>query len=204
MPPEERRRTIIAAARPLLVTNGGGFTTKQVAEAAGIAEGTIFRVFPTKQALLDAVLADVLDPAETVRALRALPWHPDLEERITAILTLLYSDMDAIEEVFMAIHAMPSDDLSPRKPPMKNYDGRATRSDELREAMADALSPWADELTVPLPQAAAWLRSVAMATSHPFLSQGVDFPAEFTARLITRGLVRPQNSDSPQGDPACS
>lgn len=91
MPPEERRRAIIAAARPLLVANGGGFTTKQVAEAAGIAEGTIFRVFPTKQALFDAVIADVLDPTRTTRALRALPEHGSLVERITAILALLYS-----------------------------------------------------------------------------------------------------------------
>ncbi|RLP07687.1 division inhibitor protein [Propionibacterium australiense] len=190
MSPEERRRTIIDAARPLLVTNGGRFTTKQVAEAAGIAEGTIFRVFPTKQALYDAVIADVLDPTSTVEAFRALPEHHNLEERITAILTLLYSDMDTIDEVFMAVHAMPSDDLSPRKPPMKNCDGGPTRSDNLRGAMAEAIAPWQDELSVSLAEAAAWLRSVAMATSHPFLKRGADFPPELTARLLTHGLEK--------------
>ena len=164
--------------------------TKQVAEAAGIAEGTIFRVFPTKQALFDAVIADVLDPTRTTRALRALPEHGSLVERITAILALLYSDMDTVEEVFMAVHAMPSDDLTPHKPPMKNCDGRPTRSDDLRAAMAVALAPWADELSVPLEQAAAWLRSVAMATSHPFLKQGADFPPELAARLLVHGLEK--------------
>lgn len=190
MPPEERRRAIIAAARPLLVANGGRFTTRQVAEAAGIAEGTIFRVFPTKQALFDAVIADVLDPTDTVEALRRMPGHHSLEERITAILALLYSDMDTIEEVFMAVHAMPSDDLTPREPPMKNYDGRPTRSDDLRKAMAEALAPWRNELSVPLQQAAAWLRSAAMATSHPFLSQGADFPPELASHLLTHGLKK--------------
>ncbi|MBE6478318.1 MAG: TetR/AcrR family transcriptional regulator [Propionibacteriaceae bacterium] len=190
MSPEERRRTIIEAARPLLVANGGRFTTKQVAEAAGIAEGTIFRVFPTKQALYDAVIADVLDPTPTVEAFRAMPEHHSLEERITAVLTLLYSDMDTIEEVFMAVHAMPSDDLSPRKPPMKNCDGAPTRSDDLRGAMAEAIAPWRDELSVSLEEAAAWLRSVAMATSHPFLKRGADFPPELAARLITHGLTK--------------
>ena len=43
---------IVDAVVPLLLEHGGDVTTRQIAEAAGIAEGTIFRVFPDKAALL--------------------------------------------------------------------------------------------------------------------------------------------------------
>ena len=65
MPPDARRQTIIDAARPLLIASGAQFTTRQVAEAAGVAEGTIFRVFDSKQDLLAAVIV-----AGSVLALR--------------------------------------------------------------------------------------------------------------------------------------
>ena len=43
--PDERRRAIVDAVLPLLIEHGRAVTTRQMAEAAGIAEGTIFRVF---------------------------------------------------------------------------------------------------------------------------------------------------------------
>mgnify|MGYP002138799000 CR=1 FL=1 len=57
MPPEQRRAAIIEATIPLLQEQGTGLTTKQVAEAAGVAEGTIFRVFDSLQDLIEAMLA---------------------------------------------------------------------------------------------------------------------------------------------------
>ena len=63
MAPDERRRAIVDAVVPLLLEHGDDVTTRQIAEAAGIAEGTIFRVFPDKAALLLAAAEEIINPA---------------------------------------------------------------------------------------------------------------------------------------------
>src|SRR3954466_10973447 len=77
MAPDERRQAIVDVVVPLLLQHGDGVTTKQIAEAAGIAEGTIFRVFPDKAALLMAPAEDRMTPgsggAELARALGGIP-----------------------------------------------------------------------------------------------------------------------------------
>ncbi len=67
MAPQDRRTQLIDAAIPLLSRHGSAVTTAQVADAAGVAEGTIFRLFADKNSFLDAVLEHALD-AEDVQS----------------------------------------------------------------------------------------------------------------------------------------
>ncbi|MET8800182.1 TetR family transcriptional regulator [Nocardia sp. NPDC004568] len=57
------REAIIAAARTLVVERGPGIGMDEIAAAAGIAVGTLYRHFPAKKDLIDAAVADL---AETI------------------------------------------------------------------------------------------------------------------------------------------
>ena len=72
MSPEQRRAMIIQTAIPLIAEYGAAVTTAKVARAAGIGEGTIFRVFADKDELLQACLAEALSPEHAIRELGAI------------------------------------------------------------------------------------------------------------------------------------
>src|SRR6266571_5865848 len=67
--PGDRRAMIVAATLPLLLEHGDRVTSKQIAEAAGIAEGTIFRAFADKDEVIAAVVEAALDPEPLEAAL---------------------------------------------------------------------------------------------------------------------------------------
>lgn len=60
-----RRRQIVEAAMPLFARKGfDGITTREIAAAAGVSEGLVFRHFPTKAALYQDIfqLGRLVDP----------------------------------------------------------------------------------------------------------------------------------------------
>jgi AcrR family transcriptional regulator len=89
LPPSERRAEIIAATLPLLLAHGASVTTRQIAEAAGIAEGTIFRVFPDKESLIEAAVDSAFDSSASDAALDAIDRSLPLEPRLVAAVEII-------------------------------------------------------------------------------------------------------------------
>ena len=57
-----KRRAILDAATTSFLSNGYlGTSMDEIARTAGVGPATLYRRFPTKEALLDAVLGDVLE-----------------------------------------------------------------------------------------------------------------------------------------------
>ncbi|GLY87779.1 TetR/AcrR family transcriptional regulator [Actinoallomurus iriomotensis] len=54
------RARILAVAEAVFAEKGPSASTEEVAERAGVAIGTVFRHFPTKRELLQAIMKDVL------------------------------------------------------------------------------------------------------------------------------------------------
>ena len=84
MPPAERREALINATLPLVLWHGPGVTTRQIAEAADVAEGTIFRVFDDKEALIRAVTERAFDPAPALAEIAAIEPALSLRDRFVA------------------------------------------------------------------------------------------------------------------------
>ena len=78
---EEKREAILAAAAELIATSGTGASTASIATAAGVAEGTLFTYFATKDDLLNQLFLEIeTDLAQTMMA--AHPAKGGSRERI--------------------------------------------------------------------------------------------------------------------------
>jgi len=88
LPPHERRAAIIGAVLPLLIQHGSGVTTRQIATAAGVSEGTIFNVFADKDALLAAALEVAIDLTPFERAVTEISRSVPFEQRLVAATEL--------------------------------------------------------------------------------------------------------------------
>ncbi len=89
MAPDERRAALIQATIPLLHEHGLDVSTRQIAEAAGVAEGTIFGVFENKNKLVTVSALAALDPQPTIDALAAIDRSRPLRERLTTAAALV-------------------------------------------------------------------------------------------------------------------
>src|SRR5882724_9562192 len=89
LPPDERRSMIVAATLPLLLEHGDRVTSRQIAEAAGIAEGTIFRAFADKDEVIAAVIEAALDPEPLETALTGIPVGLTFEAGLAAAILIM-------------------------------------------------------------------------------------------------------------------
>lgn len=103
MDPEQRRAMIISAALPLVVEYGPLVTTAKIARAAGIGEGTIFRVFTDKEELLAACLEEALRPDDTVAHLGGISLDQPLAARLVEAAGVMRGHMNRIGEVAGAL-----------------------------------------------------------------------------------------------------
>lgn len=109
MPPEQRRASIVEATLPLLQLQGVSISTRQIAEAAGVAEGTLFRVFDSLSDILEATITEYLS-VERLRAYLAdIDAGDSLESVTRATIQLMIDDYRNARAVFATAHFHPHD-----------------------------------------------------------------------------------------------
>ena len=112
--PEERRAALIRATIPLLHEHGVEVSTRQIAEAAGVAEGTIFGVFDSKNSLVVCSVVEALDPQATLDGMATIDRRAPLRERMTIAADLIHDRfaenaqlMTAARKLIIADHGGP-------------------------------------------------------------------------------------------------
>ena len=185
LPPAERRASLIAATRQLILDHGPDVTTRQVAEAAKVAEGTLFRVFPTRRDLIAATIADHLS-----------------SERLADIFaaTLTTTTVDETTEVCLSTavdYVTTFGRFIPRPHQSGDQDEIRFRIMELWEArvcdiatwMRDRLAPHETQLTIPVKDFAHLVITLAMGYAHGRSPDTTLNPAAL-ARLALDGARR--------------
>lgn len=172
---EDRRAMIIEAILPLLLEQGRELTTRQIAEAAGVAEGTIFRAFGDKETLIEAAVRSHLDPEPMRRELRAVDSTLSLEEKLPLLLAVLRR---RFSDIFRLVTVMGSD--QPVLPP---------QGDVVIGLLSEALAPDLERLALPPERVAQLLRLVAFAAAFPQLSAGVEFGLDELTAIILNGVT---------------
>jgi AcrR family transcriptional regulator len=155
LPPDERRRAIIAAVLPLLIRQGGTVTSRQMAEAAGVSEGTIFNVFADKDELVAAALEQAIDQAPLEQAIAAIDDAEPFEERLIRATELIQRRIVGIWRLVSQLgpHHHPERRPLPDSP-----------------ALAALLGTEPDRLRVDPIDGARLLRALTLACSHPMLT----------------------------------
>ena len=180
LPAAERRAEIVAATLPLVLAHGAAVTTRQIAEAAGVAEGTIFRVFPDKESLIGAVVESAFDSASVDAALTAIDPTLPLEARLVEAVEILRRRVADIWQLRTALGMMQvsrrgrgvTDTLQPPDlTPLASVFG-ADRDRIRREPL----------------QAAHLLRGLTIAGTHPALILDEPLPSTEIVSLFLDGV----------------
>ncbi|GEM_PF-584404 len=87
----QRRRAILAVSAELFAEKGfKGTRTKDLAQLCGVSESVIFKHFPSKKALFEAVLWAKVDDLDIESSLSALPIDQPLEGTLKAVASKIF------------------------------------------------------------------------------------------------------------------
>lgn len=175
LPPDERRYAIIEATLPLLLENAEMVTTRQIAEAAGIAEGTIFRVFADKDEVITAVIDAAVDPGPMEEALRELDVSAPLERVLTQAIEILQRRTIEVWRLMSSV--------GPR------FHDRVRRPMTDSPALVAIFKAHRDAIAIDPLAAGRYLRALALSTSHPMMTEEPMPPKEIAA-LFLHGVSR--------------
>ncbi|MGO1972117.1 MAG: TetR/AcrR family transcriptional regulator [Propionibacteriaceae bacterium] len=189
LPPDERRAAILAATTPLLEEYGREVTTRQIAQAAGVAEGTLFRVFDSKEAIVDAVVCDLIDPEKPAHAIEAIDPELDLETRLVRTVTILQDRMQGLMRLFHALRIAPG-------PGKAEVHSREALDQRLGEAIESVIGSDRDRLTHGPEAVAALLRAVAFSSAHPMFARQFPADPQSLVRVLLHGVLHSAKDDA--------
>jgi AcrR family transcriptional regulator len=190
MAPDERRAAILDAVIPLLAARGAELTTRQIAQAAGVAEGTIFRVFRDKQELLHEAARRSLDPARVTDWIGQIDPDADLETKLREVVETMTAGFERVMDVMIALRGFgrggpPPGGTSRAGPP--DFVVEANRA--LLASLTELLEPHAAELRLPPERAALLLRGLVFGSVHPGREESAKATPEEITTVLLCGLA---------------
>jgi AcrR family transcriptional regulator len=196
MAPDERRKAIVTALVPLLVERGGEVSTREIAQAAGIAEGTIFRVFPDKKSLMLAAAEEAINPAGGQELFdQAMADAADLREQVALAAQRVLDRMHLTMSVMVAVRpqlmqAFHEEHEKGKKPHFGPPEFVLQAQADLHRRLTGLFEPHEHELAVAPEVAATALRSLTFGASRPELGMRPVLTADQIADIVLGGVLK--------------
>jgi AcrR family transcriptional regulator len=193
---------LVATTLELVLASGGDVSTRQIAEAAGVAEGTIFRVFDTKEELLRAAWASAFDPSALVDQLAKVDRGAPLEDRLVLAVEALQAHVRRVIRVLYALRSLREPVIRPERaagPPGHRHPDDA---EAILASLVELIEPDAGQLRFEPNEAARRLHMVTFAGSHPMITHGQPLTAPEIVSLLLDGIRGPGSAGVPSLHPS--
>ena len=191
--PQERRRKIVEAVLPLLVERGGAVSTREIAEAAEIAEGTLFTVFPDKRAVILAAIEHRLDPAPLTRRLAEVDPGAPLATQLLAAARLITDGSEEVAALAGILRTLPSNEKKPAGPPRFFIEWR----EAVTEGLIGILEPHRTELRTEPGKAASAFVALLFASRLPVTGPKPSLKPEEIVDILLHGIAEPSRDRGP-------
>ena len=203
MSSDRRREAILDAVSRQVVDSDMTMTTKELAQAAGVAEGTLFRVFDSKEDLFIAAFAYRLEQMArddvSDSALESLRELPSLQKRLDAYIALVTDLMASWVHMIAVFRRF-----------LRGPEGQRGRSDlashreeisrikhiyketlsHLEQCCRDLIEPYEDQLSMPVDTVAAFVQSTVTSLAMAREFHDVGITAAEASAIIVNGALR--------------
>jgi AcrR family transcriptional regulator len=186
--PEDRRRAIVEAVIPLLIDRGAAVTTREMAEAAGIAEGTIFRVFPDKTALIREAVKVSVDPAPVQAELAQIYPDAQLDVQLAEAARILTERFETVIALIGILATLPHEPSHEHHGPPRFV---AEANAAINESLAVIFERHHERLRLKPARAANAFRGLLLAASHPTLAMTERLTIDEVVAVLLEGITEP-------------
>ena len=183
---DDRRHAILAAVIPLLIEKGSAATTAEMAEAAGIAEGTIFRAFPDKAELIHEAVKATMNPEPIRVALEQIADPSPIETQLSEAARILAIRFHQITALVGILRSMPH---TVDHPPAESRRLAADSMTAISAALATIFERHRDLLRIEPARAAAAFRGLVFTNSHPLIAPEEKLSVEEIVTILLSGVV---------------